>query len=124
MMIIIICILGLIIQKYVNNIKKINNEYKQYRQEYALAIEAMDGGIWKWDDKSEKVYVSNKIKELLGLEKERITLEQWYEYIVESDLKRVKSYFSIWYTCNIIIITHKVNFLFTIFFISNIHYHS
>ena len=93
-MIITICILGLIIQKYVNNIKKINNEYKQYRQEYALAIEAMDGGIWKWDDKSEKVYVSNKIKELLGLEKERITLEQWYEYIVESDLKRVKSYFN------------------------------
>ena len=87
-------------------------------------MEAMDGCIWKWDDESKKVYVSNKIKELLGLEKERITLEQWYEYIVGSDLKRVKSYFSIWYTCNIIIITHKVNFLFIIFFISNIHYHA
>lgn len=92
-MIIIICILGLIIQKYLNKIQKINNEYKQYRQGYDLSMEAMDGCIWKWDDESKKVYVSNKIKELLGLEKERITLEQWYEYIVGSDLKRVKSYF-------------------------------
>ena len=93
MMIIIICILGLIIQKYMNKIQKIDNEYKQYKQGYALSIEAMNGAIWIWDDKSERVYVSNKIKELLGLEKDRITLEQWYEYIVESDLKRVKSYF-------------------------------
>lgn len=92
-MIVIICILGLIIQKYMNKIQKIDNEYKQYRQGYALSIEAMNGAIWRWDDKSERVYVSNKIKELLGLEKDRITLEQWYEYIVESDLKRVKSYF-------------------------------
>ncbi|WP_133016903.1 EAL domain-containing protein [Clostridium cuniculi] len=92
-MIIIICILGLIIQKYMNKIQKIDNEYKQYKQGYALSIEAMNGAIWIWDDKSERVYVSNKIKELLGLEKDRITLEQWYEYIVESDLKRVKSYF-------------------------------
>lgn len=93
MMIIIICILGLIIQKYMNKIQKIDNECKQYKQGYALSIEAMNGAVWIWDDKSERIYVSNKIKELLGLEKDRITLEQWYEYIVESDLKRVKSYF-------------------------------
>lgn len=92
-MIIIICILGLIIQKYMNKIQKIDNECKQYKQGYALSIEAMNGAVWIWDDKSERIYVSNKIKELLGLEKDRITLEQWYEYIVESDLKRVKSYF-------------------------------
>ena len=92
-MIIIICILGLIITKYINKIQKIHNEYKQYKQGYVSSIEAMNGAIWRWDDKSESVYVSNKIKELLGVEKDRITLEQWYEYIVESDLKRVKSYF-------------------------------
>lgn len=92
-MIITISILGVVIQKYENKIQKIDNEYKQCKQGYALSIEAMNGAIWRWDDKSEKIYVSNKIKELLGLEKDRITLEQWYEYIVDSDLKRVKSYF-------------------------------
>ena len=92
-MITIICVLLLFIQECINKIQKIDSEYKLCKQGYTLSIEAMNGAIWIWDDKSERVYVSNKIKELLGLEKDRITLEQWYEYIVESDLKRVKSYF-------------------------------
>ena len=93
-MIITICILVFIIQKYMKKIQKIDNEYKQHKQGYDLYIEAMNGSIWRWDDKSGRVYVSKKIKELLGLEKDKITLEEWYEYIVESDLKRVKTYFN------------------------------
>lgn len=92
-MITVICILLLFIQKYRNKIKEINSDYNQYKQGYALSVEAINGAIWRWDDKSKIVYISNKIKILLGLEKDKITLEQWYEYIVESDLKRVKSYF-------------------------------
>ena len=90
---IIICILVLIIQKYINKAQNIDNEYKKYNKGYVSSIEAMNGAVWVWDDKSEKVYVSNKIKELLGLENDSITLEQWYQYVVESDLERVKVYF-------------------------------
>lgn len=90
---IIICILSLIIQKYINKVQNIDNEYKKYNKGYVSSIEAMNGAVWVWDDKSEKVYVSNKIKELLGLENDSITLEQWYQYVVESDLERVKVYF-------------------------------
>lgn len=90
---IIICILALIIQKYINKVQNIDSEYKKYNKEYVSSIEAMNGAVWVWDDKSEKVYVSNKIKELLGLENYSITLEQWYQYVVESDLERVKVYF-------------------------------
>ena len=93
-MILTICILLLIIQKNMKKIKKINSEYKEHKQGYDLYIESMNGSIWRWDDKSQMVYVSKKIKELLALEKDKITLEQWYEYIVESDLKRVKTYFN------------------------------
>lgn len=92
-MITIICVLLLFIQECINKIQKIDSEYKLCKQGYALSIEAINGAIWIWDDKSEKVYISNKIRELLGLEKDRITLEQWYECIVESDFKRVKAYF-------------------------------
>ncbi len=92
-MITIICVLLLFIQECINKIQKIDSEYKLCKQGYTLSIEAINGAIWIWDDKSEKVYISNKIRELLGLEKDRITLEQWYECIVESDFKRVKAYF-------------------------------
>lgn len=92
-MIIIICILLLFIQECINKIQKTDSKYKLYEQEYTLSIEAINGAIWIWDDKSNKVYVSNKIRELLGLEKEKITLEEWYKFIIESDFKRVKAYF-------------------------------
>ena len=78
---IIICILGLIIQRYINKIQKINNEYKQYKQEYGLSTEAMGKAIWRWDDKSERIYDYNKMKELLGLESDRITFMSYYDDI-------------------------------------------
>ena len=80
-MCIIICILGLIIQKYINKIQKIDNEYKQYKQEYALYTEAKGKSIWRWDDKSEGIYDSNKMKELLGLESDRIAFMSYYDDI-------------------------------------------
>lgn len=92
-MIIIICILLLFIQECINKTQKTDSKYKLCEQEYTLSIEAINGAIWIWDDKSNKVYVSNKIRELLGLEKEKITLEEWYKFIIESDFKRVKAYF-------------------------------
>lgn len=92
-MIIIICILLLFIQECINKIQKTYSKYKLCEQEYTLSIEAINGAIWIWDDKSNKVYVSNKIRELLGLKKEKITLEEWYKFIIESDFKRVKAYF-------------------------------
>lgn len=92
-MIIIICILLLFIQECINKIQKTDSKYKLCEQEYTLSIEAINGAIWIWDDKSNKIYVSNKIRELLGLEKEKITLEEWYKFIIESDFKRVKAYF-------------------------------
>ena len=92
-MITIICILLLFIQNCINKIQKTNSEYKKYKEGCTLSIEAINGSIWIWDDKSEKVYVSNKIRELLGLESDIITLEQWYQFIIESDFKRVKAYF-------------------------------
>ena len=81
-MIIIICILLLFIQECINKIQKTDSKYKLCEQEYTLSIEAINGAIWIWDDKSNKVYVSNKIRELLGLEKEKITLEEWYKFII------------------------------------------
>lgn len=92
-MIIIICFLLLIIQKYIVRIKGITSEYKQYQQGYVLSIEAMNGAIWRWDDKSDKVYMSNKIRGILGIDKEKVSLDEWYKYIENSDFKRVKTYF-------------------------------
>ena len=60
-MITIICVLLLFIQECINKIQKIDSEYKLCKQGYALSIEAINGAIWIWDDKSEKVYISNKI---------------------------------------------------------------
>lgn len=91
---IIIGFLLLIIQKYIIRIKRITSEYKQYQQGCALSIESMNGAIWRWDEKSDKVYMSNKIREILGIDKEKITLDQWYKYVENSDLKRIKTYYN------------------------------
>lgn len=91
---IIICFLLLIIQKCILRIKKITSEYKQYQEECILSIESMDGAIWRWDEKSDKVYMSSKIREILGIDKEKITLYEWYKYVENSDLKRIKTYYN------------------------------
>ena len=33
-----------------------------------MAIEAMDGAVWEWDEKSEKIYISNMMTSLLSLD--------------------------------------------------------
>lgn len=89
-----ICFLLLIIQKCILKIKSITYEYKQYQQGYIVSIEAMNGAIWRWDEKSDKVYMSSKIRGILGIEKEKITLDEWYRYVENSDLKRIKTYYN------------------------------
>lgn len=89
-----ICLLSLIIQKSITRIKRITYEYKQYQKGYILSIEAMNGSIWRWDEKSDKVYMSSKIRGILGIDKEKITLDEWYKYIECNDLKRIKIYYN------------------------------
>lgn len=70
-------------------IKK-EKEIKERARRYIMAIEAMNGSVWEWDEKSDQIYISNMISDLLGLKSNYIKRNKWYEYVIEEDRERVK----------------------------------
>lgn len=89
----IICVLVFISTECIVKMQQSEKEYKKNEQEYIMSIEAMKGAIWQWNDKSEKIYISSKIREQLGIENEEISLEEWYKHVDDNDYKRVSNYF-------------------------------
>lgn len=73
---------------------KINKEHKYNEDRYISSIEAMNGSVWEWNEKNNTIHISNKIRNRLGIEKNELTLDEWYSYIHEDDNNRVKNYFN------------------------------
>ena len=93
-MILVIAILMLMLEECFIRIKVKDNECIKCKEGYALSIEAMDGAIWKWDDDTNSLFISGKIKNQLGIKKENITLEDWYRYVDDSQYDKVRIYFN------------------------------
>ena len=53
-----IAIIIYINQRRKSEIRQKENELKINTERYIMAIEAMDGAVWEWDEKSEKIYIS------------------------------------------------------------------
>ena len=85
-----IAIIIYINQRRKSEIRQKENELKINTERYIMAIEAMDGAVWEWDEKSEKIYISNMMTSLLSLDSNYLKREEWYKYIVEEDRERVK----------------------------------
>ena len=59
---------------------KINKEHKYNEDRYISSIEAMNGSVWEWNEKNNTIHISNKIRNRLGIEKNELTLDEWYSY--------------------------------------------
>jgi diguanylate cyclase (GGDEF)-like protein/PAS domain S-box-containing protein len=65
-----------------------DNDLRRSEERYRLAVEGVNDGIWDWDGKDGKLFLSRQSKTILGLhpDDEYLTIEKWFEVIAEEDL--------------------------------------
>ncbi len=65
-----------------------DNDLRRSEERYRLAVEGVNDGIWDWDGKDGKLFLSRQSKIILGLplDEEYLTIEKWFEVIVKEDL--------------------------------------
>ena len=69
---------------------KLNETAKVNYKRYKMAIDALNGAIWEWDDKSKNLYISDKIKDVLEVRSDIDSFEKWFKFIVPRDRNRIK----------------------------------
>jgi diguanylate cyclase (GGDEF)-like protein/PAS domain S-box-containing protein len=75
-------------------LSKQNKEYlSQNEERYSLAMRASNDGLWDWDLKTNKIYYSDRWKEMLGFNDDEIsdTPDEWLSRIHQEDHDRVRA---------------------------------
>lgn len=78
----------------VHHLSKQNKEYlSQNEERYSLAMRASNDGLWDWDLKTNKIYYSDRWKEMLGFNDDEIsdTPDEWLSRIHQEDHDRVRA---------------------------------
>lgn len=70
--------------------RKLYNLYESHKRVYKMAIEALDGAIWEWSSKNEILVISKKIKELLKIDKDINSFDEWLNYIKEEEREDIR----------------------------------
>ncbi|MCK5165810.1 MAG: PAS domain S-box protein, partial [Rhodospirillaceae bacterium] len=65
--------------------KKDEEALLESQERLALAIAGSGEGIWDWDAKTNEVYMSEKIRGLLGIKSKRIKFSTWRKHILKED---------------------------------------
>lgn len=78
----------------VHHLSKQNKEYlSQNEERYSLAMRASNDGLWDWNLKTNKIYYSDRWKEMLGFNDDEIsdTPDEWLSRIHQEDHDRVRA---------------------------------
>lgn len=70
--------------------KRLYNQSEFNKRRYRMAIEALDGAIWEWNSEKNKLFISKKIKELLKINKDITTFEEWLAFISEEEREDIR----------------------------------
>ncbi|MDB1943070.1 EAL domain-containing protein [Clostridium tertium] len=76
---------------YIN--KKYEKLYKlaeSSKRRYRMAIDALEGAIWEWNSENNKLYMSKKIKDILKINKDIESFDEWFSFIVEDEREDIK----------------------------------
>lgn len=65
-----------------------DNDLCRSEERYRLAVEGVNDGIWDWDGKDGRLFLSRQSKTILGLplDDEHVSIEKWFEVIAQEDL--------------------------------------
>ena len=71
-------------------IKKATSEIKKSQERYELAAIGSNDGLWDWDVKRNKIYYSNRFKNIFGYRSEEFVdhIDEWKSRIHQGDLLR------------------------------------
>ncbi len=66
------------------------NELKRSEERYRLAVEGVNDGIWDWDGRDGKLFMSRRSRMILGfdMDQEYTTIEKWFNIIAREDMDR------------------------------------
>lgn len=76
---------------YIN--KKYEKLYKlaeSSKRRYRMAMDALEGAIWEWNSENNKLYMSKKIKDILKINKDIESFDEWFSFIVEDEREDIK----------------------------------
>lgn len=66
------------------------NELRRSEERYRLAVEGVNDGIWDWDGKDGRLFMSKQSRTIMGLDDshEYMTIEKWFNVIAKEDQDR------------------------------------
>lgn len=73
-----------------SEVKEKEDELRISAERYVMAIEAMNGAVWEWDEKTGKIYISDMMTSLLSIDNNYLKCEEWYKYVLDEDREKVK----------------------------------
>ncbi|MDH5187545.1 MAG: PAS domain S-box protein [Rhodospirillaceae bacterium] len=70
--------------------KQVEENLLESQERLALAIAGSGEGIWDWNAKTSEVYISEKIRSMLGIKAERIKYKEWIGHVITEDQELYK----------------------------------
>lgn len=66
------------------------NELRRSEERYRLAVEGVNDGIWDWDGRDGRLFMSKQSRKIMGLDdsQEYMTIEKWFGVIAKEDQDR------------------------------------
>lgn len=66
---------------------------KESEERYALAVAGANDGLWDWDLRSNRIYLSPRWKAMIGLDGEEVSTEtsEWFSRVHPDDVERLKT---------------------------------
>lgn len=67
-----------------------DNDLRRSEERYRLAVEGVNDGVWDWDGRDGRLFMSKKGRDILGIDtdEEFLTIEKWFEVILREDLDK------------------------------------
>lgn len=90
LMLIIILMLTINLAYKNKKYKKLYNQAESNKRRYRMAIEALDGAIWEWSSEKNKLFISKKIKDLLKINNDITSFEEWLSFVLEEEREDIR----------------------------------
>jgi len=73
-----------------DDLNKRDIELRHSEERYRLAVEGVNDGIWDWDGKEGKLFMSKRCRLIMGFDNdsEAITIDKWFGTVLREDMDR------------------------------------
>lgn len=72
--------------------KKLCSLVESHKRIYRMAIEALSGAIWEWNSKDNRLFISNKMKEILKIDRDITCFDEWLTFIKEDERENIRTF--------------------------------